>query len=605
MLDAAVPGGADAGVSPTCPEGRTASVTLESATSAAAEQALRGRSAAEPEAKLELLQPIVALLLLLLAMATDMFGLRTATDVASRDAFLKLYSYWYGRPDFSDEIVVVTFREDDLTADRSLQEVTGITTRASNSWPLTFADRSAMLKALVEAQPAAIFIDLIYVSDNNHDPDYRKFVDALQAAVHDGKVPIVLADVPDNGSHAETIAAEIRATGVDVAMAGWLAPSGLYPLSVSAADGEVADGSRIRSDYRPTPAAFLYAVHQHRLGLAPTPHSPSLSKGTIATASRPCPVAAQAGVGCAASTGAFPAGPPMRIAWGFDPERTIAERENCPRASFCSKGEIFFRAFGGPKESNLNWLQPTRCLYHRDVGGADLFMWATNNTLGKQVGGKYVFVGASLNGMPDWWISPVHGKVPGVHAHAMAFDNLVRWGSAYLRDPIPAGSRNSPFMLTDVVELALMLGISWGSVWLRSRRAYRNARTWERGRQLAIALLAFVALATACSAALLMFSRMIPVNWIGLSVVALVAIAPSEATLVRWLLAVPAGFWFGLLTAALVATRFYTSDPARPPVLACWEVVSAVAVAGAAIAVGAWLCWRVEMRRTSLARAAM
>jgi len=47
---------------------------------------------------------------------------------------------------------------------------------------------------------------------------------------------------------------------------------------------------------------------------------------------------------------------------------------------------------------------------------------------------RLVLVGASLSGIPDVYDSPVHGQVPGVVLHAMALDNLLRFGAGYLAE---------------------------------------------------------------------------------------------------------------------------------------------------------------------------
>jgi CHASE2 domain len=47
---------------------------------------------------------------------------------------------------------------------------------------------------------------------------------------------------------------------------------------------------------------------------------------------------------------------------------------------------------------------------------------------------KIVLLGASISGIPDYVVSPVHGQVPGVVLHGMALDNLLTLGTGYLAD---------------------------------------------------------------------------------------------------------------------------------------------------------------------------
>jgi hypothetical protein len=50
------------------------------------------------------------------------------------------------------------------------------------------------------------------------------------------------------------------------------------------------------------------------------------------------------------------------------------------------------------------------------------------------LGGRVVLVGASISGIPDFIVAPVHGQVPGVVLHAMALENLVTHGARYSAD---------------------------------------------------------------------------------------------------------------------------------------------------------------------------
>jgi len=166
-------------------------------------------TAAEPEPERNgwqhLIQPVLAMLVLLVAMAMDVFGLRTATDYASRDAFIKLYSLWYGRPHISDEIVVFTFRDEDLERIdanyRGLAE--GDCSAEYTTWPLAYSDRLCMLNALVAAKPAAIFFDVPGFSPGRAGGRDRRFFDAIRQA-NDARTSIEMLDVRrDKGVQAE------------------------------------------------------------------------------------------------------------------------------------------------------------------------------------------------------------------------------------------------------------------------------------------------------------------------------------------------------------------------------------------------------------------
>jgi CHASE2 domain-containing sensor protein len=491
-------------------------------------------TAAEPEPERNgwqhLIQPMLAMLVLLIAMATDVFGLRTATGYASRDAFIKFYSLWYGRPHISDDIVVFTFRDEDLERTdanyRGLAE--GDCSAEYTTWPLAYSDRLCMLNALVAAKPAAIFFDVLFAAGELNDEKFIEFNRRLSELASDEQVPILLADVPTPEGEPSVVHPDIRATGVQFVLASWQSATEAYPLWVDPRNGcaretpaspmwlapdarqeqetevcESSSSSRLVG-YRmakETPATALYRIHERRRN----PEAGSLDT--------------------------LPVGPPMRVIWGFDPPPTRHGAVTCAQANAQTKWNIVELAFAGPKASKREWLQPTDCLFHRDLPGNTLLRWADSNQLADNVAGKYVFIGASLAGMPDSWASPVHGSVPAVHLHAMAFDNLVHWQGHPLRDPLPAFVDDGMFAWSDVTELALLFGISVSIVWWRRRPAYRGASMWGRAWRLGLALLVFLWLVITCSVVLLIFGRMVPVNWIALLTMALAATIPSAASI--------------------------------------------------------------------------
>ncbi|MBL0943746.1 MAG: CHASE2 domain-containing protein [Hydrogenophaga sp.] len=56
----------------------------------------------------------------------------------------------------------------------------------------------------------------------------------------------------------------------------------------------------------------------------------------------------------------------------------------------------------------------------------------TEEQLRDIINGDYVLIGADLAAVNDHVISPVHGRLPGVHAHAVALDNLITRNGEYL-----------------------------------------------------------------------------------------------------------------------------------------------------------------------------
>lgn len=55
----------------------------------------------------------------------------------------------------------------------------------------------------------------------------------------------------------------------------------------------------------------------------------------------------------------------------------------------------------------------------------------SSNELDNALAGKIVMIGADLKAIGDNVFSPLHGRLPGVHVHAMALDNLITFHGAY------------------------------------------------------------------------------------------------------------------------------------------------------------------------------
>jgi hypothetical protein len=74
---------------------------------------------------------------------------------------------------------------------------------------------------------------------------------------------------------------------------------------------------------------------------------------------------------------------------------------------------------------------------------------------------KIVFVGADIVGSGDKIVSPVHGTLPGVHAHAMALNNLMTFQGRYKEagdfDFKHLDSNGSLFVIISVISIVVML----------------------------------------------------------------------------------------------------------------------------------------------------
>ena len=76
------------------------------------------------------------------------------------------------------------------------------------------------------------------------------------------------------------------------------------------------------------------------------------------------------------------------------------------------------------------------CVYHETLYANDLATGSEQEeaALKRLLEGKVVMIGAALSGGGDRILSPLHGRIPGVYLHAMALDNLLKFGDRYPRD---------------------------------------------------------------------------------------------------------------------------------------------------------------------------
>lgn len=113
--------------------------------------------------------------------------------------------------------------------------------------------------------------------------------------------------------------------------------------------------------------------------------------------------------------------------------------------------------------------------------------------------GKMVLLGANVDGVNDQVETPVHGLLPGVFQHAMALDNLMKYGSAYYTRP--------PFQAWIFISLAFVM--SFFSSYLMVEREIRGLR---------VQVIAAAVVLIVCTVLYFVF-RFAPQNWIGLLLV--------------------------------------------------------------------------------------
>ncbi len=108
--------------------------------------------------------------------------------------------------------------------------------------------------------------------------------------------------------------------------------------------------------------------------------------------------------------------------------------------------------------------------------------------LREAIGGKHVLIGTDFQSRGDGITSPIHGPVAGVHAHAMALDNLISFGGGYRRGgEFSFRELSSPASLFTLIAVGtLSIGLAAWSVWAL-RWKYSDGKAFKPPAATAIA----------------------------------------------------------------------------------------------------------------------
>jgi hypothetical protein len=505
-------------------------------------------------------------LIVFVVMAFDIFGIRSGTDQLSRDGFLKLLAPMHC-DDARRDIVVVLFRDQDIASKDALSRLFSESERPSTSWPLTFDDHALMLEYLEDAQPLAVFIDLLMVSDNNGDPGLHRFLSVVERTVRDRRMLLAYATVPasDRQPVDPPILASLIATGVPTVMVGWAGADGTYPLWVDTVSGTpMMQPADVGADAKATAANFLYAIHQNELA------------GRTLRPPRPEHLVS---------------GPPMRLVWGYQPANDYVQAgSRCPSwaARMAQSLTLFAHGFSLRDANDVAWTQPQQRFYIDTISARDMVDWAENGVLSDRLKNKIVLVGAALDGIPDVVQSPVNGMTPGVLFHAMALENLIAMDEGYYRDA-PAIAGSDLYDLDEITEFLFIVCGYFVIALLRDGAAFQRITSLVgRARKLFVYFVTLNAIALLFTVFNLMFFHVAPSNWIAIATVSLFAVAPDEGVVARQFGCLrPFHRWLvvGLLILAVAS-------------LMIGARASSLQFIGAALVVGMYTFWRAERYRS-------
>lgn len=406
----------------------------------------------------------------------DPFGIETASGLRSEQAVLRITAPMYTA---SDRVAVVLIDDDFLR-------------RTGRSWPVSYAEQGRLLRQVLQAAPAGVFVDLLYRQPHDVPQGATAGVppddpaDLTRPLGSFGTVPLVFAgQVRRDGSVAEGLCTERlagesgrllddesllpslrswldgRQPAGGIGLVGWWGCGDRYPLILA---GRASERS---------PAFALYAAWCDGEGVA-RPECRARSAGSEADA-------------------AFVR--PLVVRWGAFPpasQRPFYAEGVCQHyAPADGRVPLATRARMSLEQLLLGVFEDLRGSTQRDLAlpcpavtviPASVLWFGDAAEVRELLRGRFVLVGAAVSGVSDWHQSAVHGQVPGVVLHAMALDNLLSLGEHYTT------GMSTPMSVMSALVTLLILAWAVPRILLRYRE--RNSRALA-----AVALACWIALA--------------------------------------------------------------------------------------------------------------
>ena len=376
----------------------------------------------------------------------DPFGLGSASGERSERATQRVIAPFY-QP--ANKVTVVLI-DDQYLRDRQ------------TGWPLAYSEQSILLRRILSAAPAALVIDLVYPHRHAGATVSSGADDALFRAIDSNTTTPVIFTAMAREFASSELAAEPGAT------TQWL-PSGFSFCDKPQANPQpfdaLLDSESIQPELRVRMASggghgnwHLALVRWSGCG----GRYPLILGGNLDAASpafaayravcehppRSWALSANAPNCVTGSDRLLTAfQQPLRVRWGAFPpwEQRFSDDERTCQATMSRTQEVpLWRRLGlALRELTVGMFKDLRkdaSVARRlpcpaiAVAPLSLLAKATAAEWRELIQDRVVLVGASLSGIPDVIVSPVHGQLPGVLLHAMAVDNLLRYGAIYPAD---------------------------------------------------------------------------------------------------------------------------------------------------------------------------
>ncbi len=349
----------------------------------------------------------------------DPFGLKSAVDLHSESLFMRLVGGPWYHSQAQDAITVVLI--DDLYIQR-----------LGEHWPMSYIQQDLLLNDILDLHPRAVFIDLLYSHDHSHpgSEDLAQYTETLGNPDVPVYLPFLIKDIQglstcdspatggDTPDPAEllvqnAVIPEVRQSGARFSYIGWTGCGNRYPARI------------LGDEQYPTPAYALFRQICAEDN-SPFPGCESLRNST--------------------DNDTFAA--PMVIRWGTGVSKEhqsalekadihctrFDEQEPPTRFLFRQLLTMFTpdAMLSSTRERGL----AERCTY-TDTVHATWFLGASPEIrayLKGMIENRVVLIGTQIEGVHDYIISPVNGRLPGVYTFGMALDNYLTYGDGYYKE---------------------------------------------------------------------------------------------------------------------------------------------------------------------------
>ena len=332
------------------------------------------------------------LLLVLLGMWLiyfDPFSLGQAADQASEKAFYRVSASFYPEQAAQQKILVVLIND---TAIENLNP----RFFAANDWPLNYLDQVNLLSQLLQHEPAALFLDVMWMKQRTQDASYTRAIAKLEQLQAHHNVPLYFAQGSVDSGITPAMQRQLDTLGTRV-INGWEGVGSHYPLQIAGTD---------------TAAMALYRQHCETTG-------------------------------CEIAEGEFI--DPMSVRWASAAAPILLDyrQHECrvaPQGMIANVVDAATALLYAAVQGMIEIEDETPvCMPHRVLYADEVFALnrspneAERQAFHDLVDGATVLIGGQIEGIYDYASSPVHGSVPGVFFHAMALDNLLVDGEDYIQ----------------------------------------------------------------------------------------------------------------------------------------------------------------------------